>query len=364
MPYQRPPLSKAFLKQPQDEAQAIRGEAWYAQAGIAVHLGVSATAIDRTAQHVRLSDGTALPYRHLVLATGTRARTLPGVRVDLRNVAYLRTVADARRLRTQFDQARHVVVLGGGFIGLEIAATARALGREVTVLEAAPRLLARSLSAPMAEHVLQAQRAAGVDVRLSVQVRGIECDDARVHALQLDEERLPVDLLVVGIGAVPETALAEAAGLLCRDGVVVDACMRSSDARILAIGDCARFPVSGGDRRLESVQNAQDQARSAATLVLGHEAPYTASPWFWSEQGLLRLQMAGCMPAQGMQHRRDGAQPGAFSILHYDPQGRLACVESVNAPQDHMAARKLLEGGHSPEPARACDAAVPLKAHL
>ena len=366
LPYQRPPLSKSFLKNPQEAPQPIRGADWYAQSGIEVHLGARAEAVDRDARTVRLADGRALPYASLVLATGTRARSLPSLPSGLRNVGPLRTAGDAERLRANLAGASRVVVLGGGFIGLEIAATARAAGKAVTVLEAAGRLLGRSLSPEMAEHVRSSHQDAGIDIRLGVSVTGFEADGDRLVAVQCGAQRLEADLLVVGIGAVAETTLAQAAGLECRDGVVVDSFMRTSDPRILAIGDCARFPVPGGagDRRLESVQNANDQARTAVATVLGNPSPYAALPWFWSEQGRLRLQMAGCMPAEAARHRRPGPREDAFSVLHYTPDGVLACVESVNLPQDHMAARRLLEAGRSPHPAMACDASVALKSWL
>jgi 3-phenylpropionate/trans-cinnamate dioxygenase ferredoxin reductase component len=174
-----------------------------------------------------------------------------------------------------------------------------------------------------------------------------------------------VELLVLGIGAAPEHTLASAAGLQCENGIVVDETLRTSDPHILAIGDCASFPEPGSGRRvrLESVQNANDQARAAALTLLGQPQPYRSLPWFWSEQGSLRLQMAGLMPAEGTRHRRPGATPASFSVLHYaGPQ--LVCVESVNAPLDHMAARKLLEAGRTLDAAVACDPAVPLKQHL
>lgn len=366
LPYQRPPLSKSFLKNVDEVAQPIRGEAWYAEAGIELHMAAAAEAIDRALCTVRLAGGQVLPYAHLVLATGTRARAMPSLAAGLCNVCTLRTAADARSLRRRLEGAGRVVVLGGGFIGLEIASTARMLGKHVTLIEAAGRLLGRSLSPELAEHVLIRHRASGVDVRLGVAPSRFECAGERCLAVWLDGQRLEADLLVVGIGAVPETALAEAAGLACRDGVLVDGFMRTSDPRILAIGDCTRFPLPGdsGDRRLESVQNANDQARTAVATVLGQSVPYAALPWFWSEQGDMRLQMAGCMPVDSVRHRRQGGRPDAFSILHYTPGGRLACIESVNAPQDHMAAKKLLESGRSPPPAAACDGSVALKSFL
>ncbi|HEY8707474.1 MAG TPA: FAD-dependent oxidoreductase, partial [Burkholderiaceae bacterium] len=283
----------------------------------------------------------------------------------LANVAALRSAADALRLRSLLDAAQRLTVLGGGFIGLEIAATARALGKAVTVLEAAPRLLTRSVSSELAEHVLLTHRASGIDLRLGVTVGGFEIEGDRLDALTADGRREPVELLLLGIGAAPEHTLAGDAGLDCDNGIAVDACLRSSDPAILAIGDCASFAQASGGRRLrlESVQNANDQARTALATLLGREEPYAALPWFWSEQGALRLQMAGLMPAEGTRHRRPGAAPASFSILHYEG-AQLVCVESVNAPLDHLAARKLLEAGRSPEPSVACDPGTPLKALL
>lgn len=365
LPYQRPPLSKSFLKSAQEEVQLHRGEAWFSEAGITLHRADPAVAIDRTRRCLRLRSGRELGYAHLVLATGTRARRLPHLPDGLANVAVLRSAADAQRLRTLLHAAQRLTVLGGGFIGLEIAATARALGKAVTVLESAPRLLMRSVSPELAEHVLQTHRDAGMTLRLGVAVGGFEVEGDRLVALTVDGQRELVELVVLSVGAVPEHALASAAGLHCENGIVVDEQMRSSDPAILAIGDCTSFPepTSGRQLRLESVQNANDQARTACATLTGQAQPHRALPWFWSEQASLRLQMAGLMPSEGTRHRRPGATPASFSILHYLGE-RLVCVESVNAPLDHMAARKLLESGKSPAPALACDASVPLKAQL
>lgn len=362
LPYHRPPLSKAYLKNPADGPALLRPEAWYAQAGIQVHRADPAIRIDRTAHQVALRSGKALPYGRLVLATGTRARHLPGLPDGLDNVMLLRTATDAEALRTRLTEARSLTVLGGGFIGLEVAATARALGLAVTVLEAAPRLLMRSVSAELAAHVQAHHEAAGTVLRFGVRVDAPELSPSRLVSLRVDGERLPVDLLLLGIGAEPDTALAESAGLAVDNGVRVDAHLRSSDPAIFAIGDCARFSRGDGlvPLRLESVQNANDQGRAAAANLLGEALPYRAVPWFWSEQGSLRLQMAGLLPAEAHSHRRPGAQPNSFSILHYAGD-RLACVESVNAPMDHLAARKLLETGVAVPPERACDPAFPLK---
>jgi 3-phenylpropionate/trans-cinnamate dioxygenase ferredoxin reductase subunit len=368
LPYQRPPLSKAFLKDAQAALQPHRPEAWYAEHGISVYRADGAVAIERERRIVRLASGRELPYARLVLATGAHARRLPHLPPHgLANVAVLRSAADALALRERLAATRRMTVLGGGFIGLEIAASARAMGLEVEVLEGMPRLLARSVSPGLAAHVQASHEAAGVRLRLAVRVGEFEIADGRLAALQVDGVRQDVELLVLGIGAAPETALAHAAGLVVDNGIEVDACMRTSDPSILAVGDCCSFPCAalGGQRaRLESVQNATDQARTAAATLLGRDEPYRALPWFWSEQGALRLQMAGLMPADGTPHRRPGANAASFSILHYDAAGRFACVESVNAALDHVMSRKLLEAGKSPAPELACDPAVALKSLL
>ena len=365
LPYHRPPLSKSFLKNPDEVLQLHRAPAWFAEAGIGVHRSDPAIAIDRAAQAVELRSGTRLPYAHLVLATGARARRLPHLPDGLANVGVLRSAADALWWRARLGAGRRLSVIGGGFIGLEVAACARGLGMPVELLESAPRLLLRSVSPELAEHVLQMHRANGIEMRLGVAVGGFEVAHGRLEALAVDGARSEVDTLLLAIGAVPEHALASQAGLVCDNGIVVDSQMRSSDASILAIGDCTNFPepTSGRRLRLESVQNANDQARAALATLTGAEVAYTALPWFWSEQGSLRLQMAGLLPADGVPHRRPGAAPASFSLLHYVGD-RLASVESVNAPLDHLAARKLLESRLSPAPALACDPGRPLKSFL
>jgi len=374
LPYQRPPLSKSFLKKADEVAQLHRAEAWYADAGVTVKLGEPAVAVDRERRLVRLRDGGEIGYRQLVLATGGSARLLADLPSGLGNVATLRSAADAHALREKMNAFDSLTVVGGGFIGLEFAATGRALGKRVTVVESAPRLLARAVSPELSEHVLQVHRQAGIDIHLQARIGRFEIEPPapgpgpgvpRLAAIELDGERHPVDLLLLGIGAVPETALAEAAGLDCDNGIVVDEFMITSDPAILAIGDCTSFPdiASGRRLRLESVQNANDQARTAVATLLGKRRAHHAVPWFWSEQGSLRLQMAGLPPAHADRHRRPGANANSFSIFHY-ADGTLHCVESVNAPLDHMMARKLLEAGKSPAVASAIDPAVPLKSLL
>ncbi|MBO9515228.1 MAG: FAD-dependent oxidoreductase [Variovorax sp.] len=368
IPYHRPPLSKTFLKSPDETPQLHRPEAWYAENGISLHLGDAALAIDRAARTVTLRSGAVLGWERLVLATGTRARRISALD-GLENVALLRAADEAVRLRARLAAARHVTVLGGGFIGLEVAATALALGKQVLVLESAPRLLSRAVSPELSAHVLSTHRAAGMDVRVGVRTGVLQVDGSHLTAIEVDGQPQPVDLLLLGIGAVPEVALAQAAGLECADGIVVDAFMQTSDEAILAVGDCTRFPDQRGGTalRLESVQNANDQARTAVATLSGAPRPHDAVPWFWSDQGGLRLQMAGLVPAPGTAGastvRRPGASAASFSLMHY-VDAQLRCVESVNAPLDHMMSRKLLEAGRSPEPAVAADPAVPLKSLL
>jgi 3-phenylpropionate/trans-cinnamate dioxygenase ferredoxin reductase subunit len=263
------------------------------------------------------------------------------------------------------NSSDRLTVVGGGFIGLEFAATARSMGKHVTVVESAPRLLARAVSPEISHYVLQLHRAAGIDIHLDARIGSYAIEGSRLAAIELDGKRHPVGLLLLGIGAVPETDLAQAAGLECNNGIVVDEFMVTSDPAILAVGDCTNFPdiASGRRLRLESVQNANDQARTAVATLTGAPRPHSAVAWFWTEQGTLRLQMAGLPPPQGERHKRPGAKADSFSIFHY-AGGVLHCVESVNAPLDHMMARKLLEARKSPAAALVCDPAVPLKTLL
>lgn len=366
LPYQRPPLSKTFLKNPDEKLQLHRAAAWYEQAGIQVRLDDPVEAIDRVARSLRLRSGQTLAWGHLVLATGTRVRWLPDLPTSLSNVLALRSAAQALRVREALGAAEAVTVLGGGFIGLEVAATALHLGRRVSVLEAAPRLLGRAVSPALSDFVADTHRESGMDIRLNARVSHPVIEGDRLSALQVDDERWPIDVMLKGIGAVPEVALAEAAGLECADGIIVDAFMQTSDPAILAIGDCTSFPDprSGRYLRLESVQNANDQARIAAATLAGETRPYAPVPWFWSDQGKIRLQMVGLMPATdtpGLHTvRRPGAQPGSFSLVHHVGE-ELRCVETVNAPADHLACRKLFELGRHPTAEQMADVSLPLK---
>ena len=370
LPYQRPPLSKAFFKKEGETVQSIRAQAWYDQQGIQVHLGDAVKSIDSDKQVVHLASGETLPYAQLVLATGTRARQLPSLPTNLDNVYTLRTAHDATQLRSALQGVERVTFIGGGFIGLELAATLQSLGKHVTVLESQGRLLSRAVSEELSSHVLDVHQKAGVDIRLNSQIKGFAFESHRVTHIELADETLAVECVLMGIGAEPEDALARQIGLACEQGIVVDSQMKTSNPCIWAIGDCTRFPwiQEMPTLRLESVQNANDQARVAAQSITGHEARYQPVPWFWSEQGGMRLQMVGLMPAKPHSVRRSlpptaettGNPSVGFSLFHYQGE-QLQCVETVNAPMEHMMARKIMEQGLSPTPAMVADAATPLK---
>ena len=362
LPYQRPPLSKAFLKEANSASALLRAASFYADRKVTMCLGQKVTTLDREARLLTLESGEQLPYGQLVLATGTRPRGAPLFDGGYANVHTLRTVDDAERLRTGLHAAQRVLVIGGGFIGLEIAATAAQLGKQVTVLEAAPRLLGRSASPLISAHVLAQQHANGVDVRLGAMPERPGITNGLMRGVHVGGEFIGADIVIVGIGAVPNQELAQAAGLACDNGIVVDACMRTSDPAIFAIGDCTSFPSSTLHRqiRLESVQNAVDQARCAALAAAGRAEPYTALPWFWSDQGATRIQIAGLWAPEHRQVLRGNPDSGRFSVLHYADE-LLTSVESINSPADHIAARKLIASGRPAPPEQAADATVPLK---
>lgn len=365
LPYHRPPLSKNFLKKLDETITPHKSSTWYAEQGIQIHLCDPAVFIDRKTQNVMLRSGVALAYQHLVIATGTRARKLDVLPPSLSNVHLLRNAAHARSLRARLSEmvsaGRGLTVLGGGFIGLEIAASARQLGLEVTVLEAAPRLLGRSVSALMAEHVLEHHIGMGTTIQIGVQINGYELLDNQLRSMQVNGNRMVVDEMLLGIGAFPETQLASECGLSVDNGILVDAYMRTSDPAILAIGDCVAFSTTDGGRiRLESVQNANDQARTATATLLGQEEPYVSVPWFWSEQGPMRLQMAGLLTPSFETIRRPGANASSFTLFHMVGD-KLLCAESVNAPLDHMMSRKLIEKRMQLNPSTLADPSIPLK---
>ncbi|MCT9137633.1 NAD(P)/FAD-dependent oxidoreductase [Streptomyces violarus] len=364
-PYHRPPLSKAFLLGPTGEtALRLRDESFYRDNAIELRLGTWVTAIDRSAMEVRIVGGETLAYEHLVLTTGARPRPLPVPGAGLNGVLPLRSLADARELRERMTSARSVVIVGGGFIGLEFAAVAAAEGREVTLLEAADRLMGRSVTEQVARYFADAQADRGVRVRLGTgaaeflgclgEVTGVRATDGQIHA---------ADLVVTGVGVVPNSELAEQAGLAVNNGILVDAGLRTADPRIHAVGDCARFlsPHLAAPVRLESVQNAVDQAaHTGRRIATGEARPYRELPWFWSDQKGIKLQIAGLSTGYDHVHLLGDPADGRFSALAFRA-GRLVAVESVGRPAEHMAARRLLSSGRELTPARAAAPGFDLK---
>lgn len=370
LPYQRPPLSKEFLLGKQDAHHAtLRPEQFYSTNRIELLAGERAESIDAKAGVVKLASGSSLEFDSLVLATGARNRLLPVDGAGLEGVCYLRTLDEASVLHRRLEAAHELVVIGGGFIGLEVAAVASQLGKRVTVVEAQSRLMSRVVAPLVSEFFLERHSARGVEFKLSAGVSGI-AGQASVHAVELtDGSHLPADLVVVGIGVAPNVSLASESDLAVGDGIAVDEHQRTTDPRIFAIGDCCEFPsrFTRTRVRLESVQNCVDQAVCVARTLADRPAPYSATPWFWSDQFDIRLQMAGLhLGADQAPYRtviRGDPQSGKFSVFYFSGE-RLCAVDSVNRPADHLAARKLIAAGASVSPSQAADPSFELKKAL
>jgi 3-phenylpropionate/trans-cinnamate dioxygenase ferredoxin reductase component len=364
LPYQRPPLSKAFLKGTMEaDGLPLRAAQFYADKRIDLLLGEEATGINRRERRVDLASSRHLAYDHLILATGARQRPLNVPGIDLAGVLVLRDLTDARTLRERLGAARRIVVVGAGFIGLEIAATATSLGAEVTIVEVSARPLGRAVSTATSDFFLQAHQAFGATVRLGVGIVALRGERGHVREVELSVGAvLPADLAILGIGVLPEDRLARQSGLVCDNGIIVNERLETSDPLISAIGDCALFPSPFLDFpiRLESVQNAVDQARSVARRIVGKPEPYTALPWFWSDQGDLKLQIVGL--SHGCDEWVLRGDPGtrSFSVFGFRG-GELAAVETVNRPGDHMAARRILGAKLPLSAAQAGDEAFDLK---
>jgi 3-phenylpropionate/trans-cinnamate dioxygenase ferredoxin reductase subunit len=363
-PYQRPPLSKAYLLGKMERERLLfRQPAFYAAQGIELLLGDAAIAIDRAARTVATATGRVVPYDTLVLATGTRVRPLPVPGTELAGVAYLRTLAESEGLARRIAEARRVVVVGGGFIGLEVAAAARLLGKPVIVLEAADRLMGRVVAPVISAFYAELHRGRGVELVLEARIARLEGEGGKVTAVVMaDGARHPADLVVVGIGVLPNVELAAAAGLACENGILVDELGRTGDPRIFAAGECTSHPsrFAGGRVRLESVQNAVDQAKAVAAAILGGREPYDEVPWFWSDQYEVKLQMVGLSQGHDARVVRGDPAGGRFSVFYFK-DGRLVAIDSINRPGDHMVGRKLLGAGTTLTPAQAADEAFDLK---
>jgi 3-phenylpropionate/trans-cinnamate dioxygenase ferredoxin reductase subunit len=346
-PYQRPPLSKAWLKgDATAESLALRPAKFYPDATIDLRLNTRVTGIDRLAKTVTLSDGATLSYDYLILALGARARRLPLAGADLDGVLELRSAADADRLKAVLRPGARLAVIGGGYIGLEAAASARALGAEATIIERESRVLAR-VACPILSDFFQAfHRGQGVTIEVDAQVAALEGSDGHVTGVRLGDGRLiPCDAALVGVGAVANDELARDAGLACNNGIIVDLAARTADPAIFAIGDCTSRPLPLYERmgRLESVPNALEQAKQAASLICGKPAPVPEVPWFWSDQYDLRLQIAG-MPfdTTDIVVRGDVAS-GKFALFHLTADGTVQAVEAVNASTEFMGGRRIIQ---------------------
>ena len=344
LPYQRPPLSKKFLSEPRAaDALFLRPEKYWRDQNVTLRIGAPVVAIDRNRRQVRLADGHELEYATLVLATGTSARSIPVAGIGLAGVHSLRGIDDALRLRTALDAARHIVIVGGGYIGLEVASVIRSEGRNVTIVEAQDRVLKRVTGPTVASFYDRIHRDKGVEFRLGAQLLAIEGDE-RVTAVRISEvQRLPADLVIVATGARANDDLAAAAGIACRDGILVDAFARTDAPGIYAIGDCTRFPSRRYDRllRLESVQNAIDQAKAGAAAILGKPQSYDPVPWFWSDQYDTKLQIAGL--AESYETADTVGEPSRMQFsVEYRRSDRLIAVDAVNDARAHMMARRRI----------------------
>ncbi|WP_406691901.1 FAD-dependent oxidoreductase [Saccharopolyspora sp. ID03-671] len=360
LPYQRPPLSKKFADG--ELERWLRPAEFYREQDIDIRLGEHITGIDPAARQVRTAAGETRGYDHLVLATGARPRPLNVHGTDLNGVVSLRTLADARVLRKCVDERRDLVIVGGGYIGLEVAAMARAAGIRVTVIEREERVLARVASAQLSEIMTAHHRDRGTRIVTSAKVQAIEGSDGRVSGVVLDDGRvLGCQAALVAVGAVPRQELAHDAGLHCEQGVVVDANARTSDPHVLAIGDVTRRPVGNGVlSRLESIPSATEQARQAVSTITGAAPAAAEVPWFWSDQFDLKLKIAGLIPVAPRTAVRGDPATGRFALFHHDGE-TVTAIESANSPAEFMAGKKFIASGTRVDPARLADETVPLR---
>jgi 3-phenylpropionate/trans-cinnamate dioxygenase ferredoxin reductase subunit len=344
-PYQRPPLSKAYLAGAIDASRLFfKLERFYADNNVDLRLGLRATAIAPAEHKVSLADGTRLPYSKLLIATGARARALPLPGCELNGIVTLRSIPDVDAIRARLESVETLAVIGGGYIGLEVAAVVRKSGRNVTVLEGRERVMARVVSPQVSDFFEKLHRDNGVDLRMNVAIERLVGDtDVKAVALA-DGSTVPADMVLVAVGAQPNGELAERAGLPVQDGITVDRFARTAAPDIFAAGDCTRFPSRryGRELRLESVQNAIDQAKTAASAMLGDAQAYDPVPWFWSDQYDVKLQIAGL--SDGYDRTAIEQAPGNGFAVSYFKGERLLAVDAVNAPRAHMLSRRALAG--------------------
>lgn len=364
LPYQRPPLSKAYMKGEFDEERLyFKPASWYGDQGIEVLLGTHVPRIDKARREVELGHGGHLPYDALILATGSRPRPLPVPGADLAGVHDLRTLADVERLRPNMIDGRHIVIIGAGYIGLEAAAVARQMDMDVTVLEMAPRVLARVTSPVLSAFYAAEHTRQGVKILTGVQVTGLEGEGGHVTGAILgDGTRIEADMVLSGIGILPNDDLASEAGIACSNGILVDRDARTSDPYVYAAGDCASRPLVhyGRSGRLESVHNAIEQGKLAAAAILGKPRPVEDCPWFWSDQYDLKLQIAGLSQGYDTHVLRGDPESRKFAVF-YLRNGTLIAVDAVNSPPEFLASKKLIMSGAKIAPDILSDTSTPMK---
>ncbi len=361
-PYQRPPLSKAYLMGTMERDRLfLKPDAFYKDARCKLILSLAATAIDRGTKRVTLADGQTLAYDKLLLATGSRVRKIRCPGADLPGIHYLRGIADVDALRAVFEQGKKLAIVGGGYIGLEVAAVAAKRGIDVTVFEAMDRLMARAVSVPISDFYEKVHRAAGVKLVLNTGVEAFE-GSGRLQAVRAGGKSHPADVALVGIGIVPNVELAKESGLGCDDGIVVnDRSDVTGDPSIFAAGDCTRhIGREGTALRLECVQNAIDQAKHAAVAMLGKPSVYKEVPWFWSDQYDLKLQIAGLARPTDRLVIRGNPEARKFAVFHLR-EGAIAAVEAINAAPEYLVGRKLIGEGTKIAPERLADVSIPMK---
>jgi len=343
LPYNRPPLSKKFLAgELERDRLLLRSPQFYEQARVDTRLGVRATAIDRSARRLRLNDGSELTYDKLLLCVGSRPRLLEVPGHDLAGVHYLRTIADVEAIRADLSGARRLVVVGAGYVGLEAAASARHLGLDVTVLEMADRPMNRVVAPELSAFYTRRHAREGVHIHCNTSVTAFE-GDGRVRAVVCGDEAFPADLVIVGVGILPDTSLAAAAGIRCENGIWVDEQCQTSDPDVYAAGDCTNHPsVHYGRRvRLESVDNAVEQGKTAAANMCGRPARHEHVPWFWSDQYDVKLQIAGLSQGYDQAVLRGDPDSSSFA-LYYLVRGELIAVDAVNSPRDFMTGKRWI----------------------
>ena len=361
-PYQRPPLSKKYLSgELARERVFLRPDNFYSRNDVELRLGTAVRAIDPEGGRAMFEGGGSIGFTDLVIATGSRPRRLDVPGAGLGNVFYLRTLQDVDAIRAELTAGRRLAVVGGGYIGLEVASTAKGLGLEVCVIEAADRLLGRVTAPEMSDYYARAHRARGVDVRLSAAVDAFE-GGARVEGVRCGAEVIPADLVVIGIGVVPDVRLAESAGIACDDGIVVDERCATSAGHVYAAGDCTRHPnpILGRTLRLESVQNAIEQAKTAAANIAGTPSRYAQVPWFWSDQFDLKLQMVGISDGYDAIVQRGSMDADDFAMFYFK-DGALIAVDAVNRPREFMACRKLVPERPRIDPEKLADESIPMQ---